>query len=591
MKIGEIAKSTENSEACSNEEVKTWAEETGITSRQARILLTSVFGPYAQDDEFGSRTVNPMELYHNQITRVQGAFSLRNFHGSWGLRMIQENISADSTLMDFPTLEAFENELTSHEYDIVGITSIVMNVEKVREMCRRALNLSPHSKIVVGGHVAAIPGLENMIDADHIVKGEGIRWMRRYLGEDMDTPIIHPPLESGFGLRIMGIRLPKILASKAATIVPSVGCPMGCNFCTTSAFFGGKGKLINFLKTGDEIFHTMREAESSLNAENFFVMDENFLLQKKRAMELLELMKKNDKSWSLYVFASANALKKYTMEELVELGVSIVWMGLESPNSGYSKLKGSDTKKLVQELQEHGIRVVGSTIIGMEHHTPENIGKETEYAVSHDTDFHQFMLYTPQVGTPLYTEMEKQDRLLGNVDLADIHGQDRFNFKHPAISYDDSKKFLDQAFERDFEKNGPSLYRFLRTALKGWKRYKNHPDKRVRRRFQKEAGTLKTVASPMLWAMEKMYKNKDQAMSEQICDLRLDIEKEFGLYSRIWTLLGPVILGTARREERRLAQGQTYEPNMFIERKNGNRKRQIISSKKNATFLRPIAGY
>ena len=44
---------------------------------RARILLSSVFGPYAQDDEFGSRAINPMELYHNQVTRAQGAYSLR----------------------------------------------------------------------------------------------------------------------------------------------------------------------------------------------------------------------------------------------------------------------------------------------------------------------------------------------------------------------------------------------------------------------------------------------------------------------------------------------------------------------------------
>ena len=47
---------------------------------RARILLSSVFGPYAQDDEFGSRSINPMELYHNQVTRAQGSFSLRMFH-------------------------------------------------------------------------------------------------------------------------------------------------------------------------------------------------------------------------------------------------------------------------------------------------------------------------------------------------------------------------------------------------------------------------------------------------------------------------------------------------------------------------------
>src|SRR5690242_21618305 len=88
-------------------------------SPRPRILLTSVFGPFAQNDSFGSRTINPMELYHNQVTRAQGAFSPRMFHRSWGIMMIQENISAPSTVLDFPTREDFARELTSHHYDIV----------------------------------------------------------------------------------------------------------------------------------------------------------------------------------------------------------------------------------------------------------------------------------------------------------------------------------------------------------------------------------------------------------------------------------------------------------------------------------------
>ncbi len=73
----------------------------------ARILLSSVFGPYAQDDEYGSRRINPMELYHNQVTRTQGPFSLRMFHRTWGLMMIQANIAAPCTLLDFPTRDRF----------------------------------------------------------------------------------------------------------------------------------------------------------------------------------------------------------------------------------------------------------------------------------------------------------------------------------------------------------------------------------------------------------------------------------------------------------------------------------------------------
>jgi radical SAM superfamily enzyme YgiQ (UPF0313 family) len=535
----------------------------------ARILLSSVFGPYAQDDEFGSRSINPMELYHNQVTRAQGSFSLRMFHRSWGIMMIQENISAPCSVLDFPTRETFARELTANKYDIVGISSIIVNVGKVREMCRLVRELSPDSVIVVGGHVAAIPGLENMIDADHIVRGEGISWMRRYLGEDEHAPIRHPNIVSGIDTRIMGIRLPNRKGGTAATIIPSVGCPMGCNFCTTSSFFGGKGKFVNFYETGDELFAIMCRIESELKVQSFFVMDENFLLHRTRAMRLLELMKQGGKSWELSVFASANAIRKYTMLELVELGVSWVWMGLESPRAGYSKLQGNNVTQLTRELREHGIRVQGSTIVGLEHHTPDNIVEEIEAAIAHQTDFHQFMLYTPVPGTPLYQEMSEQGRLLTDMDPADIHGQFKFNFRHAAISRDDSKRFLDWAFWRDFESNGPSLYRMCRTVLNGWQRYKDYPDPRVRERFAREAKKLNSAYNAALWVMEREFRKVNRSVSEQIHKLRREVEKEFPLVARLTaSSLGPLLWWTTRREERRLAKGRTYEPPTFLERRN-----------------------
>jgi len=535
----------------------------------ARILLSSVFGPYAQDDEFGSRSINPMELYHNQVTRAQGSFSLRMFHRSWGIMMIQENISAPCSVLDFPTREAFARELTTNRYDVVGISSIIVNVLKVREMCRMVRELSPESVIVIGGHVAAIPALDAMIDADHIVRGEGISWMRRYLGEDENAPIRHPAIVSGLQTRIMGVRLPQRKGGTAATIIPSVGCPMGCNFCTTSAFFGGKGKFINFYETGDELFDVMCGIEAELEVKSFFVMDENFLLHRERAMRLLERMKEAGKSWELSVFASANAIRKYTMLQLVELGVSWVWMGLESPRSSYGKLQGQDLMLLTRELREHGIRVQGSTIIGLEHHTPENIIQEIESAVDYETDFHQFMLYTPVPGTPLYEEMAEQGRLLPNVDYADIHGQYKFNFQHAAISRDDSKRFLDWAFWRDFERNGPSLYRLCQTMLQGWQRYKDYPDPRVRERFTRQVKKIIGAYNAALWAMERDFKKVNRGVSEKIHKLRREVEKEFPVVARLTAAsMGPVLLWSTRREAHRLAAGRTYEPPTFIERSN-----------------------
>jgi radical SAM superfamily enzyme YgiQ (UPF0313 family) len=532
-----------------------------------RVLLSSVFKPFAQDDEFGSRRLNPVELYHNQVTREQGPFSLRMFHRSWGLMFIQRNISAPCTLLDFPTRERFVRELTAHHYDIVGLSSIVVNVGKVREMCRLVRQHSPRSTIVVGGHVAAISGIERMVDADHIVRGEGISWMRRFLAEDPDRPLVHPLIPSSFGFRVMGVPSPRGGGSPAATIVPSVGCPLGCNFCTTSAFFGGKGRFVNFYERGADLFRVMCEAEHALGVSAFFMMDENFLLYKRRALELLDCMKAHGKPWSLYVFSSANAIRKYDVRQLVELGIEWIWLGLESAGTGYSKLDGTDTLALVRDLQSHGICVHGSTIIGLEHHNPDNIGPEIDRAIAHDTVFHQFMLYTPMPGTMLHAQVAAEGRLLDDVDLADIHGQFKFNFRHPTISRDESKALLDMAFHRDFERNGPSLYRLMRTMLQRWRLYRSDTDPRVRARVAVAASQLRTGYGAALWAMEHYLKMTDAAVSDRIRALRLETEREFGVVtSTVNRMLGPALLWSSRREAHRHPGGRPLEPRTFVER-------------------------
>ena len=532
-----------------------------------KILLTSVFGPYGQDDEYGSRKMNPMELYHNQVTRVQGPFSLRMFHRSWGLMMIQSNITAPCTLLDFPTLDRFVGEIRDHDYDIVGISSILPNQAKVREMCKLVRQYLPEATIVVGGHIANAPYLGELIDADHIVRGEGVRWFRNFLGEDPERPYRHPVISSGIGTRSLGVTVKEAPGDVAATVIPSVGCPLGCNFCSTSAMFGGKGKFVNFYETGDELFEIMCQLEEELAAKSFFMMDENFLLHKKRSLRLLELMEKHDKAWALYVFSSANVLKTYTIEQLVALGISWVWMGLEGEDSQYTKLHGIDVPAMIRDLQSHGIRVLGSSIIGLENHTPENIDEAIDYAVRYDTDFHQFMLYSPVPGTPLYAELTAKGVMKdpAECDPADIHGQYIFNYRHPHIKNGDETEMLERAFIRDFEVNGPSVARIVRTTLAGWKRYKNHPDARIRRRFAYEARGLAVTYSAAVAATRRYYRN-NPVMVAKMTELLRELHREFGLKARLASLVGgPYVLAKIRSEERRLATDWSYEPPTFYE--------------------------
>jgi len=531
------------------------------------VLLVSVFGPYAQDDAYGSRVINPMELYHNQVTRVQQGFSLRTFNRSWGLMLMQVNIEAPCTLLDFPTEERFIEELKNQPYDIIGISSIMTNLLKVRRMCKLIRKHQPQATIVVGGHIANLPALGKYADVDHIVQGDGVRWMRGFLGEDVSRPIRHPVVRANIGTQIMGVDLRNHPGDACATLIPAVGCPMGCNFCSTSAMFGGKGKFIKYYPSGNDLFEVMCQLESALNVKAFFVMDENFLLDKKRALELLDRMEEHDKAWSLYVFSSANVLRKYSMDQLVSLGVSWVWLGLEGKASRYKKLAGTNTVAFVRKLQDHGIRVLGSSIIGLEEHTPENIDEAIDHAVSHDTEFHQFMLYTPIPGTPLFAEHEADGSLksLAEVSIADIHGQYLFNYHHPHIPEGDETKFLLRAFQRDMEVNGPSVVRIVRNVLRSWKKYKHHPNPRIRERFAHEASNLPVRYAGVLWATRQAYRD-DPRRVDQITRLLKELHAEFGWRSRIAApVAGRYLYRMLRRKNEMLEKGWTYEPPTFYE--------------------------
>ena len=94
--------------------------------------------------------------------------------------------------------------------------------------------------------------------------------MRRFLGEDPTAPIRHPDIVSGLNTRILGLKLPERQRQAPRPSFRSVGCPMGSNICTTSAFFGGKGKFVNFYETGDQLYNVMCQQEASLGVQTFF---------------------------------------------------------------------------------------------------------------------------------------------------------------------------------------------------------------------------------------------------------------------------------------------------------------------------------
>ncbi len=124
-----------------------------------------------------------------------------------------------------------------------------------------------------------------------------------------------------------------------------------------------------------------------------------------------------------------------------------------------------------------------------------------------------------------------------------------------------------RAFDRDFERNGPSTIRIVAgTTLAGWKRYKNHPDPRIRRRYAwgspRTAHDLSAVVGGA-----KLYYRGNPEMHAKTCRRR----------STSCTASSAGSRGSTRRwasttsledppRAKRLAAGWTYEPPTFYEK-------------------------
>ncbi len=433
------------------------------SGRIPRILLCGVFGPYGVDDEYG-RKENRMELYHNQVTRAQGPASLRFHHRSFGLYFIAENIDADTTILDFPSRRRFIREIRK-DYDVVGISFITPNFVKAREMARLVRLHAPGSFIVLGGHGAAIEGVEDLIDCDYVARGEGIRWMREFLGQDPDAPIVHPVLPSSELESIFGVPVP---GTTPSLLVPGLGCVNGCNFCCTTHFFGKA--YVPFLRTGRELFDQCCRLAETRGTPVFYVMDENFLKDRARAMDLLNEMEKHRRWFNFYISSSAEAIMAFGIDNMVRLGVQMVWIGFESRHgSTYAKNSGIDSARLVRDLRDHGICVLGSAMLCMDHHTPENISADIDYVIGLKTDLVQFMLYTGMPVTRLYEDHKRLGLLKNDVPFEEWHGQNLLNWNHPAFPNGEAKRWLDHAFQRDFEVNSSSICRMVETAIRGYR--------------------------------------------------------------------------------------------------------------------------
>jgi hypothetical protein len=483
-----------------------------------KVLLTTVFKPFAIDDLY-SRKENIPELMMSQITRVQGLFSYRAWHANSGLHMIAANCGAPATVLEWPSIDEFKNEIVEGNYDFIGISFIPSTLLKMREMTKTIRKFSPKSKIIIGGYGTMIPDIESIADADYICDGEGIRYLRNLL-EFPEVFKFHHPTVKSYIVEFLGM---PITSLQVGQIVTGLGCQYGCEFCMTSAFF--KCQYQPFLSSGTELYHLIKEQNTKEKIKSFWIIDENFLLNRNRAIEFRETIA-NDDILSLpdftidMIWSSSDNIESYNPEFLAEMGITRLWIGYESKFSNYKKNRKINIAGLIDKLKEFGISTLLSCTMFRDEHNEQTWEDEKNEFISLGQAFSQFLPLTAFPGTSLYKKMVSENRFLHSIPWEEQHALTTSSHKHPAIPIWKQESLVIDAYMKEYERNGPSQIRDLFIRTRGYETFKNSDSPILKKRaiFLKEH--LKNQAPWLLASKNFVVERHQQLVMDTIEELK-----------------------------------------------------------------------
>jgi hypothetical protein len=382
-------------------------------------------------------------------------------------------------------------------------------------MCEFIRETTPQTKILLGCHggmalAATYPDGSWKKYVDEICHGEGVGFMRRLLGEQVDRPMQQKLMPKGGGSPPFISRFPK---GAIGFLVSGLGCPGACDFCSSTALFDHQ--RIWMLPPQDLIESMYLYHKTFPNLSNIFVVDEDhfrwpdYLAGIKAPWEshpdMVEAL-----DW--FAFGSLDHIgafvERYGWDAIAETGIGVMFIGVESKFGDllkYKKRSTVDPKWVFKNLHRMGIRTVGSWICGWDFHTHANIHEDLNYFVALQPTYQQLTRLSPFPGTPLWERLRREGRLQ-DVPWENLHFWSETQ-QNLGLEDHETLNFVEYGYELLYKTWGPSLLRRLEVELDGilYCRQSANPIMREHKAvfYKKQAGMLWTI----LAAMEKYSPN------------------------------------------------------------------------------------
>jgi len=313
------------------------------------------------------------------------------------------------------------------EADLVGITLMTPMASRAYEIAERFRQKG--SKVVLGGiHPTAIPE-EAIQYADAVVVGEAEGNWPRLLADfragslqriyrNPDFPELGPLPPPRWDL----MRREKYFP---ITILETTrGCPLNCDFCAVTSFYGGEFRTRPLADVEREVRAVAEQPEvaglrrlmTPYPKGMIFFADSNIIGQRGYAVNLFRMLSQYRVPWMSYstiaIARDEELLDLCQSSNCVGLAIGLESLSQENLNQmGKGFHKPGDYEEAIKRIQDHGIGIVASFILGLDGDDLSVFERIYDFIRRTRIDSSFFLISTPLPATRLRERLLEQGRI------------------------------------------------------------------------------------------------------------------------------------------------------------------------------------
>ena len=375
----------------------------------SRSLSICLINPRFEPSYWGFDFALPLYPGDRRASMIPGALpTLAALAAPHDVYLLDENVEA----IDFEALRSF---------DIVGVTGMIVQRTRMQEILLKLRAMGIY--VAVGGPLASVDPAYFRGLYDVMFVGEADTTWPQFLTdfsagkhcleiyeqhERTDMQVLPQPRYD----------LLKVDRYASGSLQFSRGCPFECEFCDIIVTFGRVPRT----KTPKQVIEELE----GLRKDGFFsvfIVDDNFIGNKKRARELLEEIvvwqEANDYPLRLSTEASVNLADEPNLLDLMyRANFRYVFLGIETPRveslketKKFQNARGDSLDDKLRRIQEAGLDVYGGFIVGFDHDDMTIFDDQYDFIQGNGIQLAMVGMLTAIPKTPLYARLEKEGRL------------------------------------------------------------------------------------------------------------------------------------------------------------------------------------